>query len=274
MENFSSVQDLIDMLEAGNRYHISIVFFNKYGNEKTRLRPEHVIHATPFCDAVKLMPRGLTRCLRCKQLTVERVFRTGKAFGGLCINGVYEYCHPVKIKDELCCILFIGNIVVDQEAFQKKNRLDSGDPLLETMEYRMEEEDCRKIAEILDSYIRMLMAFCPATHRESGQDATITALKGYLDYYFFQDVSLPQMARLYNYNEKYLGRLFKQQMGISFAEYLNARRLEFCRERLSRSNETVLDISMQAGFNNVTYFNRLFRRRYGMTPTQFRQHGG
>lgn len=273
MVAYSSLQDLIEALEAGNRYHISIVFFNKYGNEKMGLKTEHIIHATPFCDAVKLKPKGLDRCMRCKSLTVERIYRTGKPFGGLCINGVYEYCHPVLMKDELCCIIYIGNILRDREVFCRKNQLSSDEPLLETMEQGMGEDQCRKTAELLESYIRMLFAAYPDIRRERNQDTTITALKGYLDFYFFQDISLPQMARIYHYNEKYLGRLFKKQMGISFSDYLNEKRLEFGREKLLKSDQSVLDISTQAGFNNVTYFNRLFKRRYGVTPTEYRNKG-
>lgn len=273
MVAYSSLQDLIEALETGNRYHISIVFLNKYGNEKMILKTEHIIHATPFCDAVKLKPRGLDRYMRCKSLTVERIYRTGKPFGGLCINGVYEYCHPVIMKDEVCCIIYIGNILRERETFCEKNNLSRQDPLLDTLEPGMEEEECRKIAGILDSYIRMLLTAYPESGRELARDPTVQAVKGYLDYYFFQDVSLRQLAVLYHYNAKYLGRLFKKEVGVSFSDYLNEKRLEFGRERLLRSDESVLDISMRAGFNNVTYFNRLFKRRYGVTPTEYRNKG-
>ena len=66
-------------------------------------------------------------------------------------------------------------------------------------------------------------------------------------------------------------RLFKQQMGMSFNEYLNEKRLEYGKERLRRSKDSVLEISANAGFRNVTYFNRMFKRRYGISPTQYRR---
>ena len=271
MEHYSSLQDLIEALEAGNRYHISVMFPGKCISRALTLTTGHTIHATPFCDAVKQRPRGLERCMRCKALAVEKCFRTRRAFSGLCINGVYEYCHPVVLGDGVFCVVFVGNILRDRTAFCEKNALLPEDSLPDTMEPDMPEARCARIAGILDSYIRMLYRLAPESPRTESPNPTVLALQGYVDRYFSQDISLSQLAKGYHYNEKYLGRLFKQQLGVSFRDYLNEKRLEYGKDLLARSGDSVLDIAARAGFNNVTYFNRLFRRRYGMTPTEFRR---
>ena len=99
----------------------------------------------------------------------------------------------------------------------------------------------------------------------------MAALKEYADAYYGQDLSLTALARLYHYNEKYLGRLFRQQMGLSFHAYLNARRLRQAAALLESTNRTVTDIAAAAGFNTVTYFNRQFRSFYGISPTEYRK---
>ena len=75
---------------------------------------------------------------------------------------------------------------------------------------------------------------------------------------------------MYNYNEKYLGMLFKKQVGRSFHDYLNRRRLYRARMLLEQTTDSVLTIATRVGFNNVTYFNRLFKEYYGMSPSQLR----
>jgi YesN/AraC family two-component response regulator len=120
----------------------------------------------------------------------------------------------------------------------------------------------------------MLFEQYPESNREKSRYAVVPQVQRYVDRYYFLELSLSQLARIYHYNEKYLGRLFKQQMGMSFNEYLNEKRLEYGKERLRRSKDSVLEISANAGFRNVTYFNRMFKRRYGISPTQYRREPG
>ena len=62
-------------------------------------------------------------------------------------------------------------------------------------------------------------------------------------------------------------------MGTSFVEYLNDYRLLMAARMLISTEETVTEIARLSGFDQPSYFNRLFRRKYGMTPSQYRQKG-
>ena len=61
-----TLHDLICALEYGTKLHITVVFLEHYGNEKTRLPREHKIHDAPVCNAAKETPEGLSACLRCR----------------------------------------------------------------------------------------------------------------------------------------------------------------------------------------------------------------
>mgnify|MGYP003300009867 CR=1 FL=1 len=84
------------------------------------------------------------------------------------------------------------------------------------------------------------------------------------------DFDVSDVSKIFNYNDKYLGKLFKQKTGIAIKEYVNLRRIEIAEELLKNTFLTVTDISIKIGFNNVTYFNRIFKKLRGVTPTQFR----
>lgn len=269
MANLSSLRDLIEALEQGNRYHISIEFFNKSLARQLQLPRRHIIHATAFCDAVKERRNGLDRCIRCKARAMDKARNTGKPFGGHCTFGAYEFCYPVYKCENLLCIIFVGNVVGDRKILMERSELGSDDPLLRTMDDNITPEDCPKIAQVVASYI-LLLADAMSTSNENQINATIFAIKSYVDFYFYHDITLTSLTSMYHYNPKYLGTLFKQQLGVSFHEYLNDRRLRNARMLLEQSRETVLDVALKSGFNNVTYFNRLFRAKYNMTPTQYR----
>jgi AraC-like DNA-binding protein len=69
-------------------------------------------------------------------------------------------------------------------------------------------------------------------------------------------------------------RQFKQHSGRSFSEFLNGLRLEAACRELLESGRPVLDIALGAGFTQVSFFNRLFRRTYGCSPSAFRTTQG
>ena len=64
--------------------------------------------------------------------------------------------------------------------------------------------------------------------------------------------------------------LFKEEEGVGMLEYINTKRLDKSCELLKLSSKTVTEVARQTGFNNVTYFNRLFKKRFGKTPTEYR----
>ena len=67
-------------------------------------------------------------------------------------------------------------------------------------------------------------------------------------------------------------RYFKETMGTSFIEYLKDYRLTMAARLLQSSDDAILDISVEVGFDNLSYFNRSFKARYGMTPRQYRKN--
>ena len=60
-------------------------------------------------------------------------------------------------------------------------------------------------------------------------------------------------------------------MGVSFTTYLCDFRLNIAARLLVTTDDSILSISERTGFNNLSYFNRLFKKAYEMTPVQFRR---
>lgn len=82
---------------------------------------------------------------------------------------------------------------------------------------------------------------------------------------------LTALAQRVGVNEKKLTELFRQRFGMTVFEYLVELRLETARRQLEKTSVQIQLLATQAGFSNASDFSRAFRRRYGITPREYRQ---
>ncbi len=88
--------------------------------------------------------------------------------------------------------------------------------------------------------------------------------------HYRDDISLQTIANRMHTSVYYLSRLFKQETGKNFTEYLHQVRLDSAVNELLQSQESILKIAMGNGFSSVSGFNRCFRQAYGDTPFKYR----
>ena len=85
------------------------------------------------------------------------------------------------------------------------------------------------------------------------------------------DLSQVKVADLFQISTYTLSRLFKNQVGIGFAEYVNSKRLEYARDLLLTTTLSIREVALQSGYASESYFGRLFKATYGTSPSAFRE---
>lgn len=88
----------------------------------------------------------------------------------------------------------------------------------------------------------------------------------------FLKVGLDDILKPFHFNKSYLCRRFRQYTGYTMTEYLNQIRLQQAAFQLQYTDNTVLSICNNVGFSSVSYFNKLFKQSYGVSPKYFRKN--
>lgn len=98
----------------------------------------------------------------------------------------------------------------------------------------------------------------------------ITKVMDWIKSKYIYPVTVTSIAEVFNYNPRYLSSLFKKYSGESLLTYLNNIRLEIAKNTLVSSNLSIKEVAWSSGFQDEKYFLKLFKKKEGMTPSEYR----
>lgn len=109
------------------------------------------------------------------------------------------------------------------------------------------------------------------TKADERANRTIAKARAYIDRNFQHDLTLEEVSREVHVSPYYFSKLFKEQTGDNFINYLTLRRIETAKLLLTGGNLNIKTICSEIGYNDPNYFSRLFKRFEGITPTEYRE---
>lgn len=273
------LKTLIELLEKYRNIHVSILDLSGIlDTPETAIDFKNVIHTKEFCNIAKSTERGYRACMLCKRLANTKAVEGMRAFSGYCSYGLFEAAVPVVMEKTVAAIVYVGNAVVDAEETRSRIRKTckrtgvSEEALcrqLKNCEMLNDPDELHRIADIISDHIKLICASLPKSRGDLHW--LVSSMKNYADQRFCYSITLRELAIIYQKNEQYIGRLFKTHMGVSFNEYCMELRLKMAEQLLTTTSDRIIDIALECGFNNISYFNRAFKERYGVTPTEYKK---
>ena len=97
-------------------------------------------------------------------------------------------------------------------------------------------------------------------------------IERYLQEHYAEDLSIKRVAQEMHYSEPYFSKLFSRCFHKNFVTFLTDIRMQAARDMLSNSMANVRDVSAAVGFADANYFAKVFRKAYGISPTEYRRH--
>jgi YesN/AraC family two-component response regulator len=110
-----------------------------------------------------------------------------------------------------------------------------------------------------------------ATSRNRAEPVAIWKARKYIDEHSREELSLTRIANAVNMNANYLSENFKQVTGIKFVDYVAHVRFKNACDLLRNSRLRISEIAFAVGFQSLSQFNRVFKKFYGKSPTQYRE---
>lgn len=107
---------------------------------------------------------------------------------------------------------------------------------------------------------------------ESPDMSAVEVVKRYISENLDEDLTREKLADIVFLNSDYLARIFKKETNESLSNFISRKRIEIAQEYLTRTNQSVNIIAGLVGFDNVSYFSKVFKERVGMTPKEYRKN--
>jgi two-component system response regulator YesN len=136
-----------------------------------------------------------------------------------------------------------------------------------------------KRSETLEELIRLLLAqirgyrvsLASGSHTFKGNKQLIDKSIAYISANYTSEISLQQLANLVHMSKNYFCLQFKQHTGLNFIDYLIRLRIGKAKELLCNHRFKIYEVAERAGFNDVKYFSKLFKRMTGLSPVDYRE---
>lgn len=127
----------------------------------------------------------------------------------------------------------------------------------------------------LRDFVTLLLSDCVAAialSKKQKENPIIEKVCNYIDNNLEKELSLDVLANVAEVSTFYLSKLFKEEKSENIVNFVTNKRLEKARQLLSETNYSIKEITAFTGYNDQNYFSRLFKNKFGISPSEFRNN--
>lgn len=154
------------------------------------------------------------------------------------------------------------------QSSEADRELEEGDSLFDSLEQALEIENTREFTELL---LQIIKHYTSRDQSEEGNEEKdlIQKVKKYVDEHYMDNISLSNIAEKFFVTPSYLSRSFKKTAGINLISYITDKRIQTAKEYMESGNLKLSEIAFLAGYDDYTYFNKVFKRHTGYSPKDY-----
>jgi AraC-like DNA-binding protein/ligand-binding sensor protein len=220
----------------------------------------------PFCALLAEHPATLAVCL---QTHASMIRHTGALPHSVtCPFGLTETAVPVKLGDKTVGYLRIGQVLRHTPL-----KSDTAKVARTLSEHGVRFTNVIRVS-LLTFFAGQLSALANQIMLEKNKAEPLMVLKAreYITKNRRQSLLLTEVAAASGASVFHFCKVFKKTTGLTFTDYVARVRLEDAKAELLNPNRRISEIAYEVGFQSLTQFNWVFKRVFGLSPTEFRAH--
>ena len=169
------------------------------------------------------------------------------------------------------------NIGIEQSGIYKLNDLEKVEQYLEELFFIYSRDSRMEMYDFSRVLYEILLEIVKSTTIQNeksfqSQNKKVHLVMDYINEHFKEPIILSDLAKMVNLSKEYLCQLFKKMNGFSIFDYTTDVRLAHAKILLINDrNEKIKNISRLCGYEDVSYFGMVFKKKEGMTPAKFRE---
>lgn len=130
-----------------------------------------------------------------------------------------------------------------------------------------------RISKLLLDLLSEVVSMTSELGSDSYDDASFRAIE-YIRTHYASKITLEEVARVVGFSPSYFSKNFKRRFGCTFSTYLNQVRVRAGKSLLLTTTSSIAAIAEAVGFDDASYFTRVFKKMTGVTPGYYRSHRG
>jgi len=286
------------LYELSNSYNATICIkdfsgFLHQDKEIFQALSPFINHTSPYCMYVKGNKKCMRDCLDMIPKILNKCMETHQSFSGFCHAGMYEYVVPIIQNDNILGAITFGCYASESTPEYKNfqslaQRYPDFNVALLSQLYQREpkapaKEDMATILlslEFIASFLASLdnrysttedTAKLVSQPKDKEEDLFIQHALTYIKMHVTENIRIEDIARYCNYSTSYVSRNFNKTVGMNISTYINKLRIEVSKTYLITSDKTIAEIAEIVGFDDLSYYSRVFSSLLGIPPTEFRR---
>ncbi len=251
----------IGQLKARYGLDISLHFSTGYSFHSESVAELSLLqcHTNPYCFYIKNTKAEHAKCLACQD-EIRQLCKKEEHFIYTCHADVREYIYRIVIDGNVAAFLAASG-------YQNPQRHSQDSEWYET--YLSDEEIPTELLDTLLTPLALMLSLFLKKHLQPSQDSIYPQILNYLE--LDHNVSLAQLCKHFGYSPSYISHMFRRQSGCTLKSYCNHLKIRDSKILLETTDLSVTEVALASGFNNISYFIRIFRNITKYTPSAWRK---
>lgn len=124
---------------------------------------------------------------------------------------------------------------------------------------------------MLVSAIAMVLEKVTLTDKKSCEESTLGAILNFCENNYKEEISLELVSESLNVSKSHISHIFTEKIHMNFRDYINSLRISASLPLLKQGKLSVTEIAAEAGFETIRTFNRAFKKRLGISPSEYKK---